>query len=173
MIGISTQAQRGPQDAAPGNFSLTENAHGKLVHFVSTHSGAPLTSRGEIKSERPANRIIPHLHAKCAFRIVLAEMTQSPMRHLSTCNPAPLKLLELITIDWVVQKIGKVVKKLYPVTLHITGHTRGIVGPGSLPVPDGAVAKGLATVVWFDKAEAVDQAAIDRALGNLIGRMPV
>ena len=100
-------------------------------------------------------------------------MHQSAMGQLGAGRPASLELLELIAVFRIVEEVGEVVEELHSVANDIGGETGRVVRPRALPVERAAVAKGLAPVGLLDEPEPADQPAVDGALRNLVGRVPV
>src|SRR4051794_35585429 len=83
-----------------------------------------------------------------------------------------VRLMELITVDGVVQEIREVRKEIEIVGDAVRGDLRRRVAARALPLGGSAVAIAVAAVGRIDGTESIDEAVVDRPLWNLIGGVP-
>jgi hypothetical protein len=86
---------------------------------------------------------------------------------------ALLGLLELVAVHRIVQEEREVRVQVQARLDRVGIELETAVGQPAFGLERQAVARGVAAVGRIDRAEAADQALIDRALRNLVGRVPV
>ena len=95
------------------------------------------------------------------------------VRHLESGHCALVGLFELITVHRVCQHISEVRIQIEIIVIAI-GHDLGRAGRAApMPFARQTVALAVATIGRIDETETIDVAALDGALGDLIGRIPI
>ena len=115
-----------------------------------------------------------HLNAHRGGAVSAADSVVETAAGGTTEHPAMFGLLELVGVERcrIVQVVGEVGKQVHAGLDHVGVELEGAVVVAAFGVVRDAVARGLATIGRIDGTEAVDQAAVDGALRDLVGRVP-
>src|SRR3954453_16564029 len=116
--------------------------------------------------------VIAALHADAGLHFESGETPIERMSRIDAAERATVELAELVAIDGIVEKVGEIVEQPQ-VGAHDIGADIGLSVVARLrPVARQAESAGGAAVGRIERAEAVDQALVDRALSDLVGRIP-
>ena len=97
------------------------------------------------------------------------------MRHLRAGDETMIGLLHLVAVHRIVEEVGEVREQIEVVADAVRGDAgrRVAVAAAVLPVGGPAVTIRVAAVGRIDRTEPADQAGADRAIGDLVGGIPL
>ena len=116
--------------------------------------------------------VIAALHADAGLRLQAAKAPVEGMPRIETAEGAAVELVELVAIDGIVEEVGEIVVELQVGAHDIGAEIALAVFARMRKIAGQAEAAGDAAVGRIERAETADDALVDGALRDLIGRVP-
>src|SRR3954469_15397266 len=110
--------------------------------------------------------------ADAGFRLQPCKSPIKGVPRVEATDGTAIKLIELIAIDGVVEKIGEIVVELQVRTNGVRADLGLAVLAGMRKIPGQAKAAGDAAVGSIERTKAPDNTLVDRTLRDLVGRIP-
>src|SRR5262249_9461182 len=118
------------------------------------------------------NIVVAGLHSDACLRLEAAEPPIKGVSCIETAECSAIELVELVTIDGVVEEVCEIVVELQVGADHIGTDLGLTVLARMRKIAGQAEAAGDAAIGGIERAEAADDALVDRALSDLIGGIP-
>src|SRR5262245_28069211 len=103
----------------------------------------------------------------------IEEVAEASIGETAPCYGALLGLLKLIAVDRIVEVVGEVREQVHVVVQHESGGANLRLTHRSLELCSEALASERATVARVEQPEPRHESARDRAIGDLIGGIPI
>ena len=170
LVPIAAQSRDGAKPGVPLRRVLDVKAGAAFPHLVLARGRKRDTL--ERVGEADTDVVIAALKSECRRGLGVAEAALECVAGVKTEDRTAVGLAELVAIHRIVEEVREVVEQGEGAGDAIGLDPRCALVVGAAPAARKTVAARFAAVVRVERAVTADQVLIDRALGDLIGRIP-
>src|SRR6185437_15975624 len=167
---IFPKTERGTQPLVPTGRRVGPDTDVALLHPVIANGRKPASLLG---LEQPdMDVVIAALHANARLGFEAGKTPIEAVPGIETANRAAIELVELVTIDGIVEEVREVVVQLQVGADQIGADLALTVLAGMREIAGKAETTGNAAIGRIERAQPIDDTLIDRALSHLVSRIP-